>query len=58
LRQREIDTIHKLGCNRSTVVRLVAAEILLIFMMAASLCVFLLLLVEHFDEMMVRRLFV
>ncbi len=58
LRQREIETIHKLGCNRATVIRLVAAEILLIFMMAATLCAVLLLLVERFDEVMVRHLFV
>lgn len=37
LRQREIETIHLIGCGRWTVVRLVAAEILLIGLAAGSL---------------------
>lgn len=38
LRQREIETIHLLGCARLTVARLVLAEILLIVLSSGAVC--------------------
>jgi len=58
LRQREIRTIFKLGCSRSTVARLLGAEILIILTVAALLTGLLLILVAHFDEPLVRALFI
>jgi len=58
LRQREIRTIFKLGCTRSTIARLLGAEILIILTVAALLTVLLLTLVAHFDEPLVRALFI
>ena len=58
LRQREVQTIFKLGCSRSTIARLMAAEIAIILLMSAVLTALLLALVAHFDEPLVRALFV
>ncbi len=58
LRQREVQTIFKLGCSRSTIARLMAAEIAIILLMSGVLTALLLALVAHFDESLVRALFV
>ncbi len=58
LRQREIRTIFKLGCSRSTVTRLLGAEIVIILAAAATLIGLLLAVVAHFDEALVRTLFI
>jgi putative ABC transport system permease protein len=58
LRQREIQTIFKLGCSRSTIARLLGAEILIILTVAALFTGLLLTLVAHFDEPLVRALFI
>jgi len=58
LRQREVQTIFKLGCSRSTIVRLMAAEIAIILLMSGVLTALLLALVARFDEPLVRALFV
>jgi putative ABC transport system permease protein len=58
LRQREIRTIFKLGCSRSTVARLLGAEIVIILAAAATLTSLLLAVVAHFDETLVRALFI
>jgi len=58
LRQREIRTIFKLGCSRSTVARLLGAEIGIILAAAATLTGLLLAVVAHFDEPLVRALFI
>ncbi len=58
LRQREVQTIFKLGCSRSTIARLMAAEIAIILLMSGVLTALLLALVAHFDEPLVRALFV
>jgi len=58
LRQREIRTIFKLGCSRSTVARLLGAEIFIILAAAATLTGLLLAVVAHFDEPLVRALFI
>ena len=58
LRQGEIRTIFKLGCSRSTIARLLGAEIILILGAAALLTGLLLAAVGHFDEPLVRALFI
>ncbi len=58
LRQREIQTIFKLGCSRSTIARLLGAEIAIILAFSALLTLLLLGVVEHYDEPLVRVLFI
>ena len=58
LRQREVQTIFKLGCSRSTIARLMGAEIAIILLVSGALTALLLALVAHFDEPLVRALFV
>ena len=56
LRQREIDTIFKLGCRRATTARLLFSEILIITVISALFCAVILLLTSQFDESLVRYL--
>ena len=58
LRQREIQTIFKLGCSRMTITRLVAAEILLIVLTSGLLCGGLMLLINFYANDLVRMLFI
>jgi putative ABC transport system permease protein len=58
LRQREIQTIFKLGCSRSTTARLLGAEIAIILAASALLTGLLLAVVAHYDESLVRALFI
>jgi putative ABC transport system permease protein len=58
LRQREIQTIFKLGCSRLTIVRLIAAEILIIVSSSGLLCAALVLSVDYFANDLVRMLFI
>jgi len=58
LRQREIQTIFKLGCSRLTIVRLVAAEILIIVIASGVLCSAMVFLVDQFSNDLVRTLFI
>jgi len=58
LRQREVETIFKLGCSRATIARLMTAEIAIILLMSGMLTTLLLALVAHFDEPLVRALFI
>ncbi len=58
LRQREIETIFKLGCSRATIVRLLGAEIAIILVACAPLTGVLLAVASHFDESLVRSLFI
>ena len=58
LRQREIQTIFKLGCSRLTIVRLVAAEILIIVMASGLICTGMIFLVNVFSNDLVRMLFI
>ena len=46
LRQSEVDTIFRMGCSRMTVARLLAAEILIIFLASGVLCAILLWLAQ------------
>lgn len=56
LRQGEVDTIFRIGCSRMTVARLLAAEILIIFLVSAALCAALLWLAQANINDLVRSL--
>ena len=58
LRQREIQTIFKLGCRRATIARLLGAEIFIIVGVSSLLCVFMVLLVDQYSNDIVRMLFI
>ena len=58
LRQRELNTIFKLGCSRSTVASLLAAEVLIIGLLAGALCIGLLFVVNLYSSDVVRSLFI
>ncbi len=58
LRQREIETIFRIGCRRMTIARLMAAEIFIILAVSAAICSMLLGVVAHYDSMLVRILFI
>lgn len=58
LRQREFDTVFKLGSSRLTVIRLVSAEILLIGLVCAVLCSLLLWLTAQAAPELVRALII
>ena len=58
LRQREIQTIFKLGCRRATIARLLSAEILIIVLMSGVFCGALIFLVNRFSNDLVRMLFI
>jgi putative ABC transport system permease protein len=56
LRQREIDTISRIGCSRSTIARLLAAELMLIMLLSAAVCAVLLWLMQLNSGNLVRTL--
>ena len=58
LRQREIETIFKLGCSRMTIVRLVGAEILLILLASGVFCSVFVFLVNQYANDLVRIWFI
>lgn len=58
LRQREIETTFKLGCRRSTVARLLAAEIFIILAASAALCGGLGVAIDRFSIELVRLAFI
>lgn len=58
LRQREIQTIFKLGCRRLTVVQLVGSEIFIIVLSSGLLCGAMVFLVDQFSNDLVRMLFI
>ncbi|TNF96126.1 MAG: hypothetical protein EP297_10680 [Gammaproteobacteria bacterium] len=55
LRQREINTIFKLGCSRMTIARLIGAEISMIVLLSGLICVILLLIVDQYSAEIVRK---
>ena len=57
LREREINIIFKLGCSKATVVRLLSAEIAIIVCISGLICTTLLVLIGHYDQMLVRNIF-
>jgi len=58
LRQREIQTIFRLGCRRATIARLMAAEISIIVVMSGVVCGALIWVVNQFSTDLVRMLFI
>lgn len=58
LRQREIQTVFKIGCSRLTIAKLLAAEILIIVAASGVLCGVLLMVVNRFTYDLVRMLFI
>ena len=58
LRQREIQTIFKLGCRRATIARLMTAEIFIIVIMSGVFCGAMIFLVNQFSNDLVRMLFI
>jgi putative ABC transport system permease protein len=58
LRQREIQTIFRLGCNRMTIARLLTAEISIIVIISGVLCGAMVFLVNQFANDLVRMLFI
>jgi putative ABC transport system permease protein len=58
LRQREIQTIFKLGCRKSTVARLLGAEIFIIILSSGIICSLLMLVVNISANDLVRKLFI
>jgi putative ABC transport system permease protein len=58
LRQREIQTIFKLGCSRMTIARLVSAEILIIVVTSGLLCGAIVFAVDQIANDLVRMLFI
>jgi putative ABC transport system permease protein len=58
LRQREIETIFKLGCRKGTIVRLLSAEIGIVLLASLLLCGTLLLILANIDQRLVRVLFI
>lgn len=58
LRQREIQTIFKLGCSRMTIAQLVASEIFIIVFTSGIFCSAMVFLVDQFSNDLVRALFI
>ena len=58
LRQREIQTIFKLGCRKAMVGRMLLAEVVIILLVSGMLCSAVLSVVDANAEEVVRRLFV
>ena len=58
LRQREIQTIFKIGCSRMTIARLIAAEILIIVVSSAVLGSIMMVAVRSASNDLVRMLFI
>jgi putative ABC transport system permease protein len=58
LRQREIQTIFKLGCRRATIGRLLTAEISIIAIISGVICGAMVFLVAQFANDLVRMLFI
>ena len=58
LREKEIDVIFKLGCRRATIAKLLCAELFIIILISALICAGLLGLVSHYDQSLVRAVFI
>jgi putative ABC transport system permease protein len=58
LRQREIQTIFKLGCRRATIARLLGAEIFIIVGGSGLICAAMVFLVNQYSNEIVRMLFI
>ena len=58
LRSKEMETIFKIGSSRATISRLLGAEITIIGCLSGLLCLIIMLLLNHYDVELVRRLFI
>jgi putative ABC transport system permease protein len=58
LRQREIQTIFKLGCRKAMIGQMLMSEIVIILLVSGGLCMVALGLIDANAEDLVRRLFV
>jgi len=58
LRQREIQTVFKIGCSRMTIAQLIAAEIMIIVFSSAVLCSIMMVAVLSVSNDLVRMLFI
>ena len=58
LRQREIQTIFKIGCSRMTIARLMSAEILMIVMISSIICGAMIVAIDTYSNDIVRMLFI
>ena len=58
LRQREIQTIFKIGCSRMTIAKLIGAEIMIIVISSAVLCSILMVAVRSVSNDLVRMMFI
>ena len=58
LRQREIDTVFRIGGSRSTIARLLAAEIAIVLVFGAVICAAVILGVSQGADGLVRALFI
>ena len=58
LRQREIQTIFKLGCRKAMIGRMLLAEIVIILVISSALCAAILGVADAYAEDLVRHLFV
>jgi putative ABC transport system permease protein len=54
LRQRELNTVFRLGCSRYTIMRLLGAEVAIILVASAALVASVAGVVSHYDEQLVR----
>ncbi|MGD8211169.1 MAG: hypothetical protein PVH37_19490 [Desulfobacterales bacterium] len=58
LRQREIQTIFKIGCSRMTIAKLIAAEIMIIVVSSAVLCSLMMVAVRSVSNDLLRMLII
>ena len=58
LRQREVQTIFKIGCSRLTIAKLLGGEILIITMTSGILCSLMMIAVRFYANDLVRMLFI
>lgn len=58
LRQRELQTIFKIGCRKMTIVRLLGAEVFIIAVVSGLICLAMMFAVDRSAEGMVRMLFI
>jgi putative ABC transport system permease protein len=58
LRQRELQTIFKIGCRRMTVARLLGAEVFIVAAVSGVICLVLMLAVDQGAHGLVRMLFI
>jgi putative ABC transport system permease protein len=58
LRQRELQTIFKIGCRRMTVARLLGAEVVIVAAVSGAICLVLMIAVDQGAHGLVRMLFI